>query len=359
MSENSINYMNIFFKRVLPILLTILALWAIFWLVQSSGVILLPLFVGFLFALIFHPIIHHSSLHLLPPPIWAGIIMIGCFILELLIVGAIPYLIVDGISLVKNIFPSINSLVRWFVRRLGEYDITIQSKQIIEVLPQITNYISSHGEEIIVNLTFIIQILFYILLAPIFGYYLLIYWHEIGKFMARSTPRPYQRIVMNNISYSTQVFATFLRGQMIVSLILMLYYTAILFIIGLKNGLVIGFITGVISFIPFLGFITALAIATITALSDWRDGFQILLLVWVVYGVGHLVENLILIPKLVGSSVGLKPAVAILAVLLMGNWFGIFGIIFSIPIACIMVHFAKIYWRYYQKTKFYKFGISR
>ena len=55
-----------------------------------------------------------------------------CFILEILIVGSIPYLIVDGISLLKNIFPSINSLVRWFVRRLGEYDISIQSKQIID-----------------------------------------------------------------------------------------------------------------------------------------------------------------------------------------------------------------------------------
>ena len=70
---------------------------------------------------------------------------------------------------------------------------------------------------------------------------------------AQTIPRPYRRNIMNNITYTIKIFATFLRGQMMVSLMLMLIYTAILTIIGLKNGLIIGFITGVISFYPIFG----------------------------------------------------------------------------------------------------------
>ncbi len=343
-------------RRFIPLVISLVVLFILYWLIDTSGLILLPLFIGYLYALAFEPLVHDPKTR--HKKLTAGGLMLVCFLLELAVLAIIPYLIVDGIALLKNIFPSINTLARWFVKRLGEYDITIQAKQLNAILPQISEYFSNHGQEIFVNITLILQALIYILLAPIFGFYLLMNWHSMGKKFSRLIPRPYRKKSMHHVNYITNIFASFLRGQLIVSLILLAYYSILFFIIGLKNGLIIGFITGVISFVPFLGFITAVALATITALTEWQNGIQILLAVWAIFAFGHLVENIYLVPKFIGKSVGLKPVVAIISILLIGNWFGLFGVIFAIPIASIMIYLFGLYLLYYKKSNLYKNGLK-
>jgi predicted PurR-regulated permease PerM len=93
-------------------------------------------------------------------------------------------------------------------------------------------------------------------------------------------------------------------------------------------------IAGLVSFVPYLGFIIGIVASVIAALVQFHDAFH-LVLVLVVFGVGSLLESYILVPKLVGDRIGLHPVAVIFAVLAFGELFGFMGVLLALPMASI------------------------
>lgn len=190
----------------------------------------------------------------------------------------------------------------------------------------------------------------YIALIPVVTFYLLLDWNRMLRNIASLVPRQWAEDTFRLARRCDEVLASFLRGQLLVMLSLGIIYATGLTLMGLNFGLLIGFVSGVVSFVPFLGFIVGIAVALIVALFQYGTWWAVLGVI-VVFGIGQAAESVILQPKLLGDKIGLHPVAVIFAVLAGGNVFGFTGVLLALPAAAVfMVLLRELNDRYKQST---------
>src|SRR6185437_3046666 len=173
-----------------------------------------------------------------------------------------------------------------------------------------------------------------VVLVPVVTFYLLRDWDKLVAHIDALLPREAQPTVRQLARETDSVLGAFVRGQLLVMLGLAIYYAVTLKLVGLDVGPLIGMIAGLVSFVPYLGFIIGIVASVIAALVQFHDAFH-LVLVLAVFGVGNLLESYILVPKLVGDRIGLHPVAVIFAVLAFGELFGFIGVLLALPMASI------------------------
>lgn len=175
-----------------------------------------------------------------------------------------------------------------------------------------------------------------LLLIPVVTFYLLRDWDILVARVHELLPRRYEPVVVRLVAASDEVLGAFLRGQLMVMSALALIYTVGLWMVGLQLALLIGLLAGVVSFVPYLGFIVGIAAAGIAALMQFHDVVP-LVYVGIVFMVGQLVEGMVLTPMFVGERIGLHPVAVIFAVLAGGQLFGFFGVLLALPVAAVVM----------------------
>ncbi len=175
-----------------------------------------------------------------------------------------------------------------------------------------------------------------IVLIPVLTFYLLRDWDILVKRVHELIPRRYEPVTVKLVTESDEVLGAFLRGQLLVMLALGTIYSTGLWMVGLDFSLLIGMLAGLLSFVPYLGFIVGITVASIAAMVQFQDVMQLLPLL-LVFGVGQLVESFLLTPLLVGDRIGLHPVAVIFAVIAGGQLFGFFGILLALPVAAIIM----------------------
>ncbi|MBC7490266.1 MAG: AI-2E family transporter [Glaciimonas sp.] len=179
-----------------------------------------------------------------------------------------------------------------------------------------------------------------LLLIPIVLFYLMQDWHQFLFKLGNMVPRRWQAKTASLVREIDELLAQYLRGQLLVMLVLAVYYSIGLAIAGFDVALPIGIITGLLVFIPYVGFGFGLMLALIAAMLQF-DGFQGLITVAIVYGIGQVLESFFLTPRLVGERIGLHPLVVIFALMAFSQLFGFVGILLALPasaIIAVMVH---------------------
>jgi predicted PurR-regulated permease PerM len=116
-----------------------------------------------------------------------------------------------------------------------------------------------------------------------------------------------------------------------------IFYAAGLWLVGLQLGILIGLLSGLAAIVPYLGFIVGIAAASLAVLFQFGDWLVPLLLVWLVYGAGQVLESVAFTPLFVGDRIGLHPVAVIFAVLAGGQLFGFVGVLLALPIAAVIV----------------------
>jgi predicted PurR-regulated permease PerM len=137
--------------------------------------------------------------------------------------------------------------------------------------------------------------------------------------------------------------AAYVRGQSGLCLILGSYYATGLTFAGLSFGLLIGVISGLISFIPYVGSLTALVLSLGVALAQFAPDWTRIVIVAGIVLFGQFLEGNVLAPKLVGKSVGLHPVWLIFALFAFGYLFGFVGLLLAVPLAAgsgVLIRFA-------------------
>jgi len=195
-------------------------------------------------------------------------------------------------------------------------------------------------------------------LVPIVLFYLLIDWHQVWSRMGRAIPRGLYGRISGMAGEINRVLARFLRGQLLLMLILAVYYSAALWIARFEVALPVGLLTGLLVFIPYAGFTTGLVLALLAALLQFGNlyGFMAVL---VIYGVGQVLETMVLVPRLVGESIGLHPLTVIFALLAFGELFGFFGILLALPVSAVLAVALRHGWKRYVDSDFYRDGAAR
>lgn len=182
----------------------------------------------------------------------------------------------------------------------------------------------------------VVSLLVNLALIPVVMFYLLRDWDMISERLFALVPRrwlPKTRTIVDDID---RVLAEFLRGQLMVMAVLAIYYAIALTLAGLDRGIAIGVLTGVLVFIPYIGFGLGLTLGVLAALLEW-NGWPGFVAVLAVYGIGQLVENYILVPYLVGDRIGLHPLAVIFALLAFGQLFGFAGVLLALPASAALL----------------------
>ncbi len=183
-------------------------------------------------------------------------------------------------------------------------------------------------------------------LIPILTFYMLRDWDMIVAHLGALIPEGQREMVTQLARETDDVLGAFLRGQILVMLALAVIYSLGLSLVGIKFAIAIGVVSGLVSFVPYLGFVFGIALAGLTVALE-PNPFWHLVGVVATFTVAQFIEGSVLTPKLVGDRIGLHPVIIILAVAAGGQLFGFFGILLALPAAAVLsvlVRFA--YYRY-------------
>jgi len=180
----------------------------------------------------------------------------------------------------------------------------------------------------------IIGVVVDLLLTPVAMFYLLRDWNIWLARLDDLIPRHLHTKAAEIVSEVDRILAEFLRGQISVMLLMSGYYVLVLWLVGLEFALPIGIVAGMLVFVPYLGMVTGLILATLAAVMQFT-AFGNVALVWAVFGTGQLLEGMVITPWLVGERVGLHPLVVIFSLLAFGQLFGFFGLLLALPLAAI------------------------
>ena len=176
----------------------------------------------------------------------------------------------------------------------------------------------------------------FILLVPVVTFYLLRDWDALVANLRELLPRHVEPRLTAIAGEIDAVLAEFLRGQLMLMAALAAIYVAGLWLVGLDLAFSIGIIAGLVSFVPYLGLIVGLVLAGASALAQFGD-FWHFLGVAAVFGIGNVLEGMVLAPRLVGERIGLHPVAVIFAVMAGGQLFGFVGVLLALPAAAAVV----------------------
>ncbi|MDJ0793249.1 MAG: AI-2E family transporter [Woeseiaceae bacterium] len=171
-------------------------------------------------------------------------------------------------------------------------------------------------------------------LIPIITFYMLRDWDTITAHLGALVPESQRETVFRLARESDEVLGAFLRGQLLVMLALAIIYSFGLWLVDLEFAIAIGVVSGLVSFVPYLGFVFGIALALLTMALDpnlWQ-----LVGVIATFAIAQGIEGSILTPKLVGDRIGLHPVIVIFAVAAGGQLFGFFGILLALPAAAVL-----------------------
>ena len=206
--------------------------------------------------------------------------------------------------------------------------------------------ILSSGQSIIGSLFGLVLIIFIV-------FYLISQWDDFFRKLNPLIPPRWLPLVKQIFVEIDQLLSQYLRGQLLVIIVLSIYYSTGLYVLGVTGALALGLFTGIAIFIPYIGYGAALILALLSALLQAETGVS-LLAVLALYITGQALESFILTPKLVGEKIGLHPVLVVFALILFGSWFGFFGILLALPMSAIILVLCKHAMQAYQDSAWYK-----
>jgi predicted PurR-regulated permease PerM len=308
------------------------------------GPILTPFLIGGMLAYVGSPAVSWLEKKRVPRTVGALVVMLVAFVLVLGLVLVLVPLIHNEFSQLAKRLPALAvglyaQLAPWLDEKFG-----IQVQFDLETIKQLVadnlNSAQAVSLKVLGGLKaggmLLITVLINLVLIPVVMFYLLRDWPSLMHRLDEMTPRRWLKTVRTVASEIDTVLGEFLRGQLSVMAVLAIYYAVGLTLAGLQFALPIGILTGLLVFIPYVGFGLGLILGVLAALLQWNGlpGFAAVL---AVYGVGQLLEGYVLIPWLVGDRIGLHPVVVIFALLAFGQLFGFAGVLLALPVSAALL----------------------
>ncbi|MGQ0653200.1 MAG: AI-2E family transporter [Betaproteobacteria bacterium] len=182
----------------------------------------------------------------------------------------------------------------------------------------------------------VLALLANVVLVPVVFFYLLRDWHlVIARVGELIPPRVHER-VRSIAAEIDLVLAEWLRGQLLVIVIMSVYYVIALGLAGLDFAVPIGIITGLAVVVPYVGIVVGVVLATVSALLESGASTQ-LFWVWGAIALGQALEGMVITPLIVGERIGLHPVAVIFALLAFGQLFGFVGVLIALPASAALL----------------------
>lgn len=315
-------------------------------LLWTLGPVLIPFAVAAVLAYALHPAVRGlqkrfsflpQALSVVLVEVFALLVVLGVlFLLIPILTKEIPLLQQQLPSLLDRLALAINPL-------LAQFGLNV-TLDIASLKAQIIKYLSTNREDwvdpLIASLrmggSFALAALGNFILIPVVLFYLLNEWDKWVSHVVAWVPLRWRAAYESFMNECDAILGQYLRGQILVMLVLSVFYAVALMLFGLDLALPIGVFTGLAVCVPYLGFGLGLILALLAGLLQFAL-FKAVVMVAVVYGSGQLIESFWLTPKLVGERIGLHPLAVIFALLALGQLFGFVGVLVALPFSAVLL----------------------
>lgn len=283
-------------------------------------------------------------------------VSVGCiFLLQLVIIAVIfiyglPFVVKEVSSVLKTLPFNVSKLMQSFNQFAMEHGIALDLENSafeqkvstffknlanldINALKRTMAIAQGTANQLIGTLSWIINLL----LIPILYFFLGIHYDAIFDCIERYTPSSYRMQVSMLLQELNNILSSFLRGELLLISSLAVCYTIGFNIVGVPFATGLGILTGVLSFIPFIGSLTGMVIATFSLYAVQASMYTFISL-GVVYMITGTLESLILIPYFIGNSLGMSTFTSLIVLIVATKELGGIGLILGIPLAAIMKH---------------------
>lgn len=198
----------------------------------------------------------------------------------------------------------------------------------------------------------LIQVISNVLLVPVLSFYFLRDWDDLVERIDILLPRIVEPTIARLARQSDEMLGGFVRGQLSVMVCMGIWYSLALWMAGLDLALLIGMITGLLSFVPYLGVTIGIVVSVLAALVQYGD-LQHVLLVAGAFAIGQTLESFVLVPRLVGDKIGMHPVAVIFALMAGGQLFGFLGVLLALPVSAIAMVLLRYAHERYTASKLY------
>jgi predicted PurR-regulated permease PerM len=323
--------------------------------------VLVPLFLAFLLAYALDPFVDRLEAMKVPRPLGAIAVMAAIVGLITIVLGfAIP-MFIDELRAAATELPSelqaLEARVEpWFWSTLhlklphsmGDLNRVIGEK----VQAEFPSMVSAAALALFGTLSYVAVILS-ALIVPLFALYLLIDFDRIVARVGELIPR---RWVAPSTDIARQVHRTlggYVRGQLTANIVLGALYATGLRLVDIRLAVPIGVLTGMMAFVPYVGFFTGLGLALIMAILDWHGMGTLVGVVAVMLGV-QLLDGTFITPRIVGRSVGLAPIEVLVTMMAAASLFGFLGVLLAVPLGAVVKILIQRGIKAYLASDFYK-----
>jgi predicted PurR-regulated permease PerM len=226
---------------------------------------------------------------------------------------------------------------------LAQYGVPV-TLDIAGIKAFVFKYLSTNGEDWLAALlssariggSFLLAIIGNAVLVPVVTFYLLLDWHDLLRRLQGMVPPRHREAVLGFVRECDDVLGQYLRGQVLVMLLLAGYYTVALALARFDLALPVGVFTGMAIFIPYLGFGLGAVLALLAGVLQYASLYGVGV-VALVYGAGQVIESFFLTPRLVGERIGLHPLAVIFVLLAFGHLFGFVGVLLALPAGALVL----------------------
>lgn len=332
------------------------------WLLWLLSPVLTPFVVSALLAYLSDPLVDRLERFGLNRTLSVSLV----FVLMLLVLLGVLLLLIPMIeSQIRSLIDNLPQYIEWVQTRLlpwleQRFGIDLQALDVDRVKVLIQEHWKQAGGVAAAVLATasrsgfaILIFVMNLLLIPVVTFYLLRDWDKLLNAVQGLMPRRNEATITELAHQSDQVLGAFLRGQLAVMVSLGVFYCVGLWLVGLDLAFLVGIIAGMISFVPYLGCIVGILMGVIAAIVQFQDFIHVALVLGI-FGIGQVLETMLLTPWLVGDRIGLHPVAVIFAVMAGGQLFGFIGVLVALPVAAVVMVLLRHAHRQYKGSTLYK-----
>ena len=326
-------------------------------LLWALGNVLLPFVLGAAIAYMLDPLADRLERAGLSRSLATAIIALSAvLIFVLLALLVIPTLVQQTAQLV-NTAPELFSRLQTFLTERFP-DLVEGNSTVRQSLQAVGKAIQDRGpqliEAVLGSALSVVNVVLLFVIVPVVSVYLLLDWDRMIARADDLLPRDHAPTIRELARRIDRTLASFVRGMGTVCLILGTYYAVALMLVGLQFGLVVGFVAGLLTFIPYLGALIGGVLALGLALFQFWGDWVSIAIVGAIFASGQTVEGNFLTPKLVGDSVGLHPVWLLLAMSIFGALFGFVGLLVAVPVSAALGVIARFGVEQYKRSLLYR-----
>lgn len=334
---------------------------ALLWLLYLLSPILAPFLLAAILAYICNPLVERGAALGLPRTAAVVLVIVALaltFVGLLLVI--VPLLQEEVILMIERAPDAIDALNTQLVPWLREHfgiRLRLDAASLRKLVNDNLANLQGLGMHLLASLQIggavLIGIVTTLLLTPVVLFYLLVDWNKLVARIDAAIPRDWHAKTVAITRDIDAVLSEFLRGQLLVMLALAAYYSIALSIAGLPSALPVGILTGLLVFIPYIGFGIGFGLALLVAALQFQ-GINPVIAVLIVYGLGQVIEGFMLTPYLVGDRIGLHPLAVLFALMAFGQLFGFTGVLIALPVSAALLIGLREVRALYLASRFYR-----